>query len=176
MSKKSRGIFFAIFVGVFLLSYLVGSTYKMSSDELNNFLNDFKSQTEGIDAPGIFAHNLTDALPMFVPGFGVGWGCYTGWTTGAAFGAFLSTNPALAHISALAIFLLSPYGAMELVAYSVAMSRSLIILLVFVRRRSWKTELRSQWKSTVIEVGIVIAVLFAAAFLEYSMINGKLHG
>jgi Stage II sporulation protein M len=173
LSKKSRVIFFAIFVGIFLLSYFVGSTYKMSSDELNNFLNEFKSETEGIDAVGIFTHNLVDALPMFVPGFGAGWGCYIGWSTGEAFGAFLSSNPALAHVSALAIFLLSPYGAMELVAYSIAMSRSLIILLVFVRRRAWKTELKSHWKPTVVEIGIVVAILLAAAYLEYNMVSSQ---
>jgi uncharacterized membrane protein SpoIIM required for sporulation len=109
LSKKSRGIFFAIFVGVFLVSYFVGSTYKMSTDELNEFLKDFQSSTAGIDALDIFSHNLSAALPMFMPGFGVGWGIYTGWSNGEAFGAFLSTNPALAHVSPLAIFLLSPY-------------------------------------------------------------------
>lgn len=171
MSKKSRGVFFGIFVGIFLFSLFIGSTIKMSSDELKNFLDEFKSETKGIDALGIFTHNLTDALPMFVPGFGIGWGCYVGGSTGEAFGAFISINPALNNVSALALFLPSPYGAMELVAYSIAMSRSLIILLVFVRRRSWKTELRSQWKPTAIEIGIVAAILLGAAFLEYHMVS-----
>jgi hypothetical protein len=98
MAKKVRAIFFGIFVGVFLISYLIGAAYKMSDADTKNFLQDFQSETEGIDTLGIFSHNLTDALPMFVPGFGIAWGAYTAWSTGAAFNALLSQNHLLSRI------------------------------------------------------------------------------
>jgi hypothetical protein len=60
---------------------------------------------------------------------------------------------------------------MELVAYSIAMSRSLIVLLVFVRRRALKTQLIAQWKPSAVEIGIVIGILIAAAFIEFSMVS-----
>jgi hypothetical protein len=161
-----RAIFFAIFVGVFLASYSIGTISKMSEKDIQNFLQDFEYTTEGIDALGIFSNNLADALPMFVPGFGVAWGGYTAWSTGVGFTALLSQNHLLSRISPLAIFLASPFGIMELVAYSIGMSRSFLLVFTLVKRRAIKHEL----KNTGIEIGIASGVLLAAAFIEYYMV------
>jgi uncharacterized membrane protein SpoIIM required for sporulation len=166
MSKKTRAIFFGIFVGVFLVSYLVGVAYKMSDEDAKNLLQDFQSVTQGIDMFGIFSHNLTDALPMFVPGFGIAWGAYTAWSTGAAFNALLSQNHLLSRISPIEIFLVSPFGIMELAAYSIGMSRSLILIFSLVKRRTLKHEL----KITGIEIGIAVGLLLVAAIIESYMV------
>jgi len=128
MSKKTRAIAFGVFVGVFLISYTIGTVYKMSDTESQGFLKDFQAATEGIDAFGIFLHNASVALPMFVPAFGVGWGSYTGWQTGAAFNAVISSNPDLAGLPPLALLLASPFGILELGAYSIGMSRSFLLI------------------------------------------------
>lgn len=166
MSKKIRAITFGIFVGIFLASYSIGAAYKMSGDEAKNFLKDFQSATEGIDAFGIFSHNLTDALPMAIPGFGIAWGGYIAWSTGAAFSALISQNPMLSHISPLVIFIVSPFGVMELGAYSIAMSRSLLLISAIIKRKSLKHELRN----TAIEIGIIVVLLLAAGFIEAYMV------
>lgn len=153
-------------MGVFLVSYLIGASYKMSDENTQNFLKDFQSETQGIDALGIFSHNLTDALPMFVPGFGIAWGGYTAWTTGAGFNALLSQNHLLSRISPIEIFLASPFGILELGAYSIGMSRSLILIFSLVKRRALKHEL----KLTGIEIGIAVGLLLAAAIIEYYMV------
>jgi len=165
VSKRTRAIFFAIFVGVFLTSYFIGSVYKMSDEDAKKFLDEFQSATEGIDATDIFVHNLADALPMFVPGFGVAWGIYIAVSTGLAFSALISQNHLL-HISPLAIFLVSPFGAMELVAYSIGMSRSLLLVFSLVRRRVTKQDL----KNSGIEIGVASGILLVAAFIEYYMV------
>lgn len=167
MSKKTRLAFFAVFVGFFLASYMVGAAYKMSDEEQQTFLNDFQGLTEDIDAIGIFLHNAADAMPMFVPAFGVAWGSYTAWSTGAAFHALLSTNPALEKISPLAIFLVSPYGVMELVAYSIGMSRGYLVLIALIKRKNVK----GQIKPVAIEVSIALGLLLVAAFVEYGFIH-----
>ena len=166
MSKKIRAITFGIFVGIFLASYSIGAAYKMSSDEAKNFLKDFQSATEGIDAIGIFSHNLADALPMVIPGFGIAWGGYIAWSTGAAFSALVSQNHILSHISPLVIFVVSPFGVMELGAYSIAMSRSLLLILTIIRRKPLKHELRN----TAIEIGIIVGLLLVAGLIEAYMV------
>jgi hypothetical protein len=62
---------------------------------------------------------------------------------------------------------MSPFGLMELVAYSIAMSQSVYIIILLIKR----TNLKLLIKPAAIEVGIVITILFVAGFLEEYMIN-----
>jgi len=167
MPKKTRVITFGIFVGIFLASYMIGTMYKMSDEESVKFLKDFQSTTEGIDAVGIFFHNSSVALPMFVPAFGIVWGSFTGWQTGAAFNALVVSNPAISGMSPLAPVLVSPFGILELAAYSIGMSRSFLLVWRIVKRNS----LKKQIIPTAIEVGIVVMLLAIGGFVEYSMIG-----
>lgn len=139
----------------------------MSEEDSKTFIKEFEQVVEGINAIGIFTHNVTVALPMFVPGFGIAWGSFAAWSTGLAFRALVSTTPALAKLPPLAIIYLSPFGVMELCAYSLGMSRSFLIISAIVRRKS----IRLQIRPVIIEVGIVIALLLAGAFIEYAMIQ-----
>jgi hypothetical protein len=165
--SRQRVLVFVIFIGIFSLSYLIGTQSKLSDEESQTFLKEFQKVVEGINAIGIFEHNASVALPMFVPGFGLAWGAFAAWSTGVAFEALVSTTPTLAKVPALALLYLSPFGLMELVAYSIGMSRSLLLILVIIRKKSLKMELRH----TAIEVGIVLALLLAGGFIEYSMIQ-----
>ena len=167
MSKKTRVISFGVFFGVFLVSYMIGTTYKMSNDEAQAFLKDFQGATSGIDSFGIFLHNTSIALLMFVPAFGVAWGSFTGWETGAGFSALVMTNPALASIQPITLLLLSPFGVMELAAYALGMSRSYHLVWRIIK----KNPIRKEIIPTGIEVGIVIALLLIGGFIESSIIN-----
>lgn len=165
MSKKTRAVTFGIFVGIFLVSYLFGTTYKMSAEDLNSFLKDFQSSTEGIDSVGIFLHNSSIALPMFIPAFGAAWGAFTGWQTGAAFEAIVASNPYLSGISPVTMFLVSPFGVLELGAYSLGMSRSFLLIWRIIK----KDQLKKQIIPSLIEISIAIVLLFIAGFVESSM-------
>jgi hypothetical protein len=167
MSKKKRIIAFGIFVGIFLLAYTVGTWYKMSEDDARKFLKEFHSTTKGIGATEIFLHNSSVALPMFVPGFGAAWGAFTGWETGAGFRVLTIENPQLADAPPIAIFLSSPFGIMELVAYSIGMSRSYLLVWSLIRRGGIKVQIGP----AAIEVGIVLALLLAGGFVEYGTIH-----
>jgi hypothetical protein len=165
--KNKRILIFLIFIGIFSVSYLIGSLSKLSDEESKAFLKEFQKVVEGINAIGIFEHNASVALPMFVPGFGLAWGAFAAWSTGVAFESLVSTTPALAKIPALALLYLSPFGLMELVAYSIGMSRSFLLINVIIKKKPLKNELRQ----TAIEIGIVLALLLAGGFIEYSMIQ-----
>ncbi|MDE1829612.1 MAG: stage II sporulation protein M [Thaumarchaeota archaeon] len=154
-------------MAIFSIAYSVGSASNISQEDSKSFVKEFEHTVEGIDALGIFAHNISVALPMFVPGFGIAWGSFAAWSTGLAFRALVSTTPALAKLPPLAIIYLSPFGVMELIAYSIGMSRSFLLLNTILKRRSLRQELRP----TIIEIGIVFALLLGGAFIEYTMIQ-----
>ncbi len=139
----------------------------MSEEDSKSFIKEFEHTVEGIDAIGIFMHNASVAIPMFVPGFGIAWGSFAAYSTGLAFKALVSTTPSLAKLPPLAIIYLSPFGVMELIAYSIGMSRSFLLINTILKKSSLKKELRP----TLIEIGIVIALLLVAAFIEYTMIQ-----
>lgn len=167
MSKIKRIITFFVFVGLFSLSYQIGSMSEVSTEDALEFMKEFEELIEGIDAIGIFLHNLSISVAMFIPGFGIGWGFYTAWSTGYAFAAIVSVTPALSDVPALALLYASPFGLMELVAYSIATSRSFILIHMLIK----KTSLYSAIKPTAIEIGIAIGLLVAGGFLEDYMIK-----
>ena len=109
----------------------------------------------------------TLALIMFVPGFGIAWGLFSAWSTGFAFAAITTTAPELSSIPPLSILFLSPFGIMELVAYSLGISRSYILIRAILK----KTNLTTFIKPTVIEIGIMVGLLLAAGHLEFYMIE-----
>ncbi len=167
MSAKKRIRIFLIFIAIFSIAYSIGSESNLSEEDSKSFVKEFQHAVEGIDAVGIFLHNTSVALPMFVPGFGIAWGSFAAWSTGVAFRALVSSAPMLAKLPPLAIIFLSPFGIMEIVAYSIGMSRSFLLINAIVRKKPLRVEIRQ----TGIEIGIVIALLLAGGFIEYSMIQ-----
>ena len=136
-------------------------------DEANEFVQDFLSKTQAIDGLGIFLNNITSALPMFVPGAGVALGVYSAWSTGFGFAAIVIMAPALAEIAPLSTLYYSPYGVMEIVAYSIAMSRSILVVFYLAK----KTNPKALIKPSLIEIGIVVGLLVVAGYVEEFMIN-----
>ncbi len=145
--------------------------YDVSDEEANAFVQEFLSQTNAIDGIGIFLNNSVASLPMFVPGFGIIWGAYTAWSTGFGFAAILVMAPGLSEIQPLSILYLSAFGLMELIAYSIAMSRSYHLLHILIKRTNLKSTIKSTIKPTVMEIGVVVGLLLVAGFLEEFMIK-----
>lgn len=154
-------------MGLFSVSYQIGALSPINEDEASQSLEEFKNVIGGIDGFGLFIHNLTIALPMFIPGFGVAWGLFTGWSTGFAFASIITTIPALSNFPPLAILYFSPFGIMEIIAYSLGISRSYMIIYAVLKNRSIKPQLLV----TGIEIGIVFALLLAAGYIEFAMID-----
>ena len=164
---KIRIITFFIFMASFSAVYQIGSMSQVSEEEATTFMSEFEKLVEDIDAMGIFLHNSAISLPMFIPGFGVIWGLFSAWSTGFAFSAIVSISPELAKVPPLAILFLSPFGIMELTAYSIATSRSFILIKAVYR----KSNLIPFLKPTIMEIGLVIGLLLAGGYLEYYMIK-----
>lgn len=167
MNRKKRILIFLIFVGIFSGAYSIGAEMIVSDEEAMAFLEEFQLSIEGIDAIGIFVHNSMIGLPMFIPGFGAAWGAFAAWSTGFAFSALTISYPALENIPPLTVLFLSPFGVMEVAAYSLGMSRSFLLIRTIIKKNPIKQELRI----TGIEIGIAIALLLAGGFVEHAMIE-----
>ena len=154
-------------MGIFSLSFQIGAMSEVSLEEANDFVQEFLSSTQDIDGFGIFLNNISASLPMFIPGVGAILGIYTGWSTGFGFAALITMAPGLANIEPLTLLFYSPYGIMEVAAYSIAMSRSFHVVYSLVK----KVNPKSLIKPSLIEIGIVIGLLAIAGFLEEYMIK-----
>ena len=154
-------------MGLFSAVFQVGSMSQVTEEDANTFMDEFEKLVTNIDAMGIFLHNLSISLPMFIPGIGVAWGLFSAWSTGFAFAALVLITPELKQVPPLAILFLSPFGLMELTAYSLATSRSFILIILITK----KVNLKPFLKPTLIEIGISIGLLSAGGYLEYFMIK-----
>jgi len=164
---KFRIISFFICLGIFSLSFQIGATSEVSPEEANEFVQEFLSSTQDIDGFGIFLNNISASFPMFVPGVGIILGIYSAWSTGFGFAAIATMAPGLADIEPLSILYYSPYGLMEIVVYSIAMSRSFLVVYSLAK----KVNPKSLIKPSLIEIGIAVGLLLIAAFLEEYMIS-----
>lgn len=171
---KKRIIWFFVFMGIYTLSFQIGSMSEPAKEEVEAFMKEFEAVIDDIDAIGLFSRNTTISLPMFIPGIGLAWGLFSAWSTGFAFANIAIVTPGLAETPALSILYYSPYGFMEIVAYSLAISRSFILVVGIIKR----DDLRAALKPTAVEIAVVIGLLLAGGFLEFYMIEtgGELPG
>ena len=154
-------------MGLFSLAFQIGSMAEVSEEDARLFMEEFEEVIGDIDAIGIFLHNSAIALPMFVPGFGIAWGFFSGGSTGYAFAAIQTLTPDLWGVPSLARRSLSPFGFMELVGYSLATSRSYILIRMVMQ----KIPIKPAMRPTIIEIGILIGLLLAGGVLEDFMIK-----
>lgn len=164
-----RIILFFIFTAIFAVVY--GSSAILSEPteaEVQEVMDFFDSIVDTIDGIGIFVHNTTIAIPMFIPGFGVAWGLFSAYSTGFAYSAIAAANPEIAQLNPLAV-LLTPFGLMEVAAYSIAMSRS-ALLAKNVIQKNWNY-IKNERLVIAVEIGIVIGLLLVGGIVEMWMIE-----
>ena len=164
-----RIILFFIFTAIFTIVYGTSAvTSEPTEEEIQEIMDFFDEIVGTIDGIGIFVHNVMIALPMFIPGFGVAWGLFSAYSTGFAFSAIAAANTDVAQLNPLAI-LLTPFGLMEMAAYSIAMSRS-TLLAKNVFQKNWEL-IKNEKLILSIEIGIVIALLLIGGIVEMWMIE-----
>jgi hypothetical protein len=169
MLTMKRIIIFFIFTAIFTVVYGTSAvTSEPTEDEIQEIMDFFDEIVGTIDGIGIFVHNVLIALPMFIPGFGVAWGLFSAYSTGFAYSAIAAVNADVAQLNPLAI-LLTPFGLMEMAAYSIAMSRS-TLLAKNVFQKNWEL-IKNEKLILSIEIGIVIALLLIGGIVEMWMIE-----
>ncbi|MFY9565515.1 MAG: stage II sporulation protein M [Nitrososphaeraceae archaeon] len=151
---------------VFVVAYSIGAGTDINRGDAENLRQQFNEQVEDIDQNGIFMNNLRISLGMFIPALGIGLGLFSGFSTGLIFNIIAENSPLLHNISPLVI-LITPFGVMEIFAYGLAMSRSGMLIYQIVKKKQWKEYIIP----TIIEIGIVIAILLIGASIEWQMIT-----
>jgi len=164
---KTRLITLVIFVGLFSISLELGSMYPINELDAREILFEFMDTVEEIDSVGLFLNNASLSLPMFIPGAGLIWGLYSGASTGFTYGAIASLTPELSGVPAVSILYTTVFGFLELIAYSIAISRSYLLIYGIIR----KSNLKSQMIPLAIEISIVAVLLYVGGTLESSMLE-----
>ena len=167
MMIGNRIVSFFVLMAIFSAVFAISAETTLPEEEVEMIMEEFESMVEGIDAFGIFVHNTALSLPMFIPGFGIIWGMFSAFSTGIAFAAIKSVNPLVEQIPALSILFMTPFGLMEVAAYSIAMSRSYI----FIHKIIKKIPIRNDIRVTLVEIMIVVGLLFIGAYVEWYMIE-----
>ena len=104
---------------------------------------------------------------MFIPGFGIVWGAFAAFSTGMAFSVLQNANPMLENIPSLTVFFMSPVGLIEIAAYSMAMSRSYMIVHKIIKR----IPISPDFRVIGLEMAILVGLLLAGGFVEYYFIE-----
>jgi len=152
---------------LFSITFQISSEIQVSDELSKIFLQEFEEISENIDGLAIFLHNFLVTIPMFIPGFGIGWGLFISTSTGLAFSSLKQATPLLGEFPALAIFYVTPFGLMEIVAYSIAMSNSLSSLRLILKRTKWQTV----FKKFILNLGIFTSLLFVGGIIEAYMLQ-----
>jgi len=172
---KRRLLYVAIGAAVFLIAYSIGAAVPLTEEDASEIRKQFADQIKDIDQNGVFLNNFKISLIMFIPAAGVGFGGYAGFGTGEVISALAASTQGLSGILSLIIFI-TPFGIMEVFVYGLAMSRSGLLIVRLVKDKPWRAEARRPFYEnsivpTLVELGIAAVVLFAAAVIEWQIIE-----
>lgn len=161
---KRRILYLLAGILVFIIVFIIGTfvTFDESTSQL--LKEQFQNKIKNINNIGIFLNNFLISILMFVPGIGIAFGLFSGFSTGNIF--VIITRDLPIQIPPLVVFL-TIFGIMELVSYGIAISRSYLLLTSILKR----TNIKDNLIYTGIEIGIVAIILFFSAIIEWDLIK-----
>lgn len=161
---KRRILYLLIGILVFIIFFTLGTFVNFDESTSQLLKEQFQNKIKNIDSMGIFLNNFLISILMFVPGIGIAFGLFSGFSTGNIF--VIITRDLPTQIPPLLVFL-TIFGIMELVSYGIAISRSYLLLTSILKR----TNIRENLIYTGIEIGIVAIILFFGAIIEWDLIK-----
>jgi hypothetical protein len=161
---KRRILYLLVGILVFLIFFTIGTSVTFDESTSQLLKEQFENKIKNIDSMGIFINNFLISILMFIPGIGVAFGLFSGFSTGNIF--VIITRDLPIQIPPLLVFL-TIFGIMELVSYGIAISRSYLLLINIVKR----TNIKENLIYTGIEIGIIAIILFFSAIIEWDLIK-----
>ena len=161
---KKRILYLIVGILVFLIFFTIGTSISFDKSTSELLKEQFQNKIKNIDNIGIFANNFLISTLMFIPGIGIAFGLFSGFSTGNIF--MIITQDLPIQIPPLLVFL-TIFGMMELVSYGIAISRSYLLLIHILKR----TNIKENLIHTGIEIGIVAIILFFGAIIEWNLIK-----
>jgi hypothetical protein len=160
---KQRLFYLALGIIAFLIFFIIGTSVTLDESTSSLLKEQFQNKIKNIDSVGIFFNNFLISILMFIPGIGIAFGLFSGFSTGNIF--MILTRDLPIQIPPLLVFL-TIFGIMELVSYGIAISRSYILLIRIIKRSNVKKSLIHAG----IEIGIVAIILLFSAIIEWDLI------
>jgi len=161
---KKRILYLIVGILVFLIFFTIGTSVSFDKSTSELLKEQFQNKIKNIDNIGIFANNFLISILMFIPGIGIAFGLFSGFSTGNIF--MIITQDLPIQIPPLLVFL-TIFGMMELISYGIAISRSYLMLIQILKR----TNIKENLIHTGIEIGIVAIILFFSAIIEWNLIR-----
>ena len=161
---KRRILYLLVGILIFLIFFTIGTLVTFDESTSQELKQQFQNKIKNIDSLGIFFNNFLISILMFIPGIGIAFGLFSGFSTGNIF--VIITRDLPIQIPPLLVFL-TIFGIMELVSYGIAISRSYLLLISIIKR----TNIKENLIYTGIEVGIVSIILFVSAIIEWDLIR-----
>ena len=161
---KRRILYLLVGIIVFLIFFTIGTLVTFDESTSQELKQQFQNKIKNIDSLGIFFNNFLISILMFIPGIGIAFGPFSGFSTGNIF--VIITRDLPIQIPPLLVFL-TIFGIMELVSYGIAISRSYLLLINILKRSNIKENLIYAG----IEIGIVAIILFFSAIIEWDLIK-----
>jgi hypothetical protein len=161
---KKRILYLIVGILVFLIFFTIGTSVSFEKSTSELLKEQFQNKIKNIDNIGIFANNFLISILMFIPGIGIAFGLFSGFSTGNIF--MIITQDLPTQIPPLLVFL-TIFGMMELISYGIAISRSYLLLIHILKR----TNIKENLIHTGIEIGIVAIILFFSAIIEWNLIR-----
>ena len=160
---KQRLFYLALGIIAFLIFFIIGTSVTLDESTSTLLKEQFQNKIKNIDSVGIFFNNFLISILMFIPGIGIAFGLFSGFSTGNIF--MILTRDLPIRIPPLVVFL-TIFGIMELVSYGIAISRSYMLLIRIIKRSNVKESLIHAG----IEIGIVAIILLFSAIIEWDLI------
>ena len=161
---KKRILYLIVGILIFLVFFTIGTSVSFDASTSELLKEQFQNKIKNIDNIGIFANNFLISTLMFIPGIGIVFGLFSGFSTGNIF--MIITQDLPIQIPPLFVFL-TIFGMMELISYGIAISRSYLMLIHILKR----TNIKENLIHTGIEIGIVAIILFFSAIIEWNLIK-----
>lgn len=164
-SKRARAMALIVAFTVSIAATLVGTIPSMSTSDAQGIVEEFEAEVPHLmSVSAIFRNNFMHCLLMFTPVLGPLYALYVLYSTGrvlAALGIVHGVNPA----TLFGFTFLFPFAWFEYVAYALAISQSVWIIVGIAQRR---------FKAEAIITGILIAacalLLLSAAAIEVALL------
>jgi len=167
----SRHFINMLFLSIFLIAVAVlygavrGNTVPMN--EANEASQQLREQLETLNTASIFINNCLIALVSLMPGIGSIFMLYVMYNTGFFIG-MIAKAPGYSSLDAVAITFLNPVGILEIVAYTLALGESMLLLYLLSTKKVAEFKKRistNSWKTILAILGLLIAAAITEASL-----------
>ncbi len=157
-----------LFVAFFTTTFTIGSEFEIPQEEQEILKKQITEKLEkardNSDSSFIFLNNVLIGLLMVIPfGIGIIIGLASAFVTGLTVGGFDLEIPAYL------LLYLTPFGFMELIAYSLAMSSSLFLTKTILKKN--KQLIKRELKFFGVTVGIIVGLIFFGGVIENYMLG-----